>query len=67
MNRKDLAAVHPECKPSCGSCDVVSIPVMRIRMMTDEEWNRLAYRNRLERQESSTTERRKISKNQERT
>ena len=50
MNRKDLVAVHPECKPSCGSCDVVSVPVMRIRMMTDEEWNRLAYRNRLERQ-----------------
>lgn len=51
MNRKDLAAaVHPECKPSYGSGDVVSVPVMRIRMMTDEEWNRLAYRNRLERQ-----------------
>lgn len=50
MNRKDLAAaVHPECKPSYGSGDVVSVPVMRIRMMTDEEWNRLAYRNRQER------------------
>ena len=26
------------------------IPVLNIRMMTDEEWNRLAYRNRLERE-----------------
>lgn len=24
------------------------IPVLKIRMMTDDEWNRLAYRNRLE-------------------
>ena len=26
------------------------IPVYKIRMMSDEEWNRLAYRNALERQ-----------------
>lgn len=26
-----------------------SIPVYNIRMMTDEEWNRLAYKNYLER------------------
>ena len=26
------------------------IPVLNIRMMTDDEWNRLAYRNRLERE-----------------
>ena len=25
------------------------IPVLNIRMMTDDEWNRLAYRNYLER------------------
>ena len=24
------------------------IPVLKIRMVTDDEWNRLAYRNRLE-------------------
>lgn len=29
--------------------DVRRIPVLHIRMMTDEEWNRLAYRNYLER------------------
>ena len=27
----------------------VYIPVLNIRMMTDEEWNRLAYKNALER------------------
>ena len=26
------------------------IPIYNIRMMTDEEWNRIAYRNYLERQ-----------------
>lgn len=26
------------------------VPIINIRMMTDDEWNRLAYRNRLERQ-----------------
>ena len=26
-----------------------NIPVLKIRMMTDEEWNKLAYRNRQER------------------
>lgn len=25
------------------------VPVIKIRMMSDEEWNRLAYRNALER------------------
>lgn len=29
--------------------DIRKIPVLHIRMMTDEEWNRLAYRNYLER------------------
>ena len=28
---------------------IVNIPVLNIRMMSDEEWNRLAYRNWLER------------------
>ena len=51
MNRNnDIVAAFTKQEPSYRSCDVVSIPVMRIRMMTDEEWNRLAYRNRLERQ-----------------
>lgn len=27
----------------------VNVPVLNIRMMTDEEWNRLAYQNYLER------------------
>ena len=26
-----------------------NIPVLKIRMMSDDEWNRLAYRNRQER------------------
>lgn len=26
-----------------------NIPVLKIRMMSDEEWNKLAYRNRQER------------------
>ena len=26
-----------------------NIPVLKIRMISDDEWNRLAYRNRLER------------------
>lgn len=30
--------------------DTTRIPIYNIRMMTDEEWNRLAYRNFLERQ-----------------
>lgn len=27
----------------------VNVPVLNIRIMTDEEWNRLAYKNALER------------------
>lgn len=27
----------------------VKVPVLNIRLMTDEEWNRLAYKNYLER------------------
>lgn len=29
--------------------DVKRIPLLNIKMMTDEEWNRLAYQNYLER------------------
>lgn len=29
--------------------ETVKIPILNIRMMTDEEWNRLAYKNWLER------------------
>lgn len=29
--------------------DVVRVPLLNIKMMTDEEWNRLAYKNYLER------------------
>lgn len=29
--------------------DVVKVPLLNIKMMTDEEWNRLAYKNYLER------------------
>ena len=29
--------------------NIVKVPVLNIRMMTDEEWNRIAYRNYLER------------------
>lgn len=31
----------------------IKIPVYNLKMMTDEEWNRLAYKNHLERQEKS--------------
>lgn len=27
----------------------VNVPILNIRQLTDEEWNRLAYRNALER------------------
>ena len=29
--------------------EIKKIPVLKICMMSDDEWNRLAYRNRLER------------------
>lgn len=32
---------------------IKKIPVLKIRMMSDDEWNRLAYRNRLERRVSA--------------
>ena len=39
--------VKNESKPKDDT--IRKIPVLHIRMMTDEEWNRLAYRNYLER------------------
>lgn len=35
------------------STEVKEIPIVNIRMMTDEEWNRLAYMNYLQRKEVS--------------
>lgn len=33
--------------------EVRLVPILNIRMMTDDEWNRLAYKNYLERQRES--------------
>lgn len=33
--------------------NIQNIPIYSIHMMTDDEWNRLAYRNMLERQAKS--------------
>lgn len=51
MNRENnIVVTLTNQEPLCGSRgDSILLPVMRIKMMTDEEWNRLAYRNRLER------------------
>lgn len=38
-----------ENKKKTLSGKTVNVPILKIRMMTDEEWNRLAYRNMLER------------------
>lgn len=35
---------------STANITLSQIPILNIRMMTDEEWNRIAYRNLLERQ-----------------
>ena len=34
------------------SRDTKPVPILKIRMMTDDEWNRIAYRQYLERQAS---------------
>lgn len=49
MNRENnIVVALTNQEPLCGSRgDSIPLPVMRIKMMTDEEWNRLAYRNRL--------------------
>lgn len=51
MNRENnIVVTLTNQEPLCGSRgDSILLPVMRIKMMTDGEWNRLAYRNRLER------------------
>ena len=51
MNRENnIVVTLTNQEPLCGSRgDSILLPVMWIKMMTDEEWNRLAYRNRLER------------------
>lgn len=55
MNRENnIVVTLTNQEPLCGSRgDSIPLPVMRIKMMTDEEWNRLAYRNRLERRVSA--------------
>ena len=54
MNRENnIVVTLTNQEPLCGSRgDSILLPVMRIKMMIDEEWNRLAYRNRLERRVS---------------
>ena len=37
-----------------------NIPIYNIRMMTDDEWNRLAYKNYLERQEKERVTEKKV-------
>lgn len=51
MNRENnIVVTLTNQEPLCGSRgDSILLPVMRIKMMTDEEWNCLAYRNRRER------------------
>lgn len=41
---------------STANITLSQIPILNIRMMTDEEWNKLAYRNLLERQVSASGE-----------
>lgn len=36
-----------------GKNKTVDVPVVRLRMMSDEEWNRLAYKNYLKRSGSA--------------
>ena len=43
MKKKEI--VKNETKKN----STVKIPILSIRIMTDEEWNRLAYKNYLER------------------
>ena len=33
---------------------IKEIPIVNMRMMTDEEWNRLAYKNYLQRKQQET-------------
>lgn len=36
-------------KEKVSKQQTITIPVLKIRMMTDDEWNRLAYKNWIER------------------
>lgn len=45
MKKKEI--VKNETKKN----NAVKIPILSIRIMTDEEWNRLAYKNHIERNE----------------
>lgn len=42
--------MNKENKEKTLSGKTINVPILNIRMMTDEEWNRMAYRNMLERQ-----------------
>lgn len=42
--------MNKENKKKTLSGKTINVPILNIRMMTDDEWNRLAYRNMLERQ-----------------
>lgn len=33
--------------------EVKNVPIIKVKMMSDDEWNRLAYRNYLERREAN--------------
>lgn len=46
MYTKEYSA---ENSPKDSSENMVNVPLYNVRMMTDDEWNRLAYRNYLER------------------
>ena len=41
--------MNKETKNVKLSGKTVNVPILNIRQLTDEEWNRLAYRNALER------------------
>lgn len=45
MDKKEV--VKNETKKNIA----VKIPILNIKIMTDEEWNRLAYKNHIERNE----------------
>ena len=45
-----MNTVYKENKENVLSGKTMNVPILNIRMMTDDEWNRLAYRNMLERQ-----------------
>lgn len=48
MNTKEKAG-----SPAQRNLITKAIPVLNLHIMSDDEWNRLAYRNYMERQEKS--------------